>query len=176
MESQQLLAQMYNAHTQNVTGIVFSKLFLVAVPIIQIAISVVYLHDCPQQTYIPLYMIVSGVFGLLLGILSCLSCPKPNHNGGLYVLTYLCSVWNSLVTLFLFCWLIAGSVWIYSIYPANYNKTRTGQPYCNKTLYLSAFWTTTLVYILLAGLMVGVFCVVLCMCCSKQENTQREQA
>ncbi|KAG9328726.1 hypothetical protein JZ751_011329 [Albula glossodonta] len=36
------------------------------------------------------------------------------------------------------------NVWIYSIYPANYNETQTDIPYCNKTLYLFAFWITTL--------------------------------
>ncbi|KAI4895741.1 hypothetical protein NFI96_024042 [Prochilodus magdalenae] len=159
---------MYNEHSQNVPAIVFSKLFIVALPIIQLAIGVVYLKDCPQQTYIPLYMIVAGVFGLLLGLFSCLSCSKPEENGWQYVFTHMCSVWNSLVSLFLFCWLIAGSVWIYSIYPANYNKTGTGEPYCNKTLYLSAFWTTTLAYIVLAGLMLGACCVLICIRCSKQ--------
>lgn len=54
-----------------------------------------------------------------------------------------------------------GNVWIYSIYQPNYNKNTTSvDPYCDKTLYLFAFWTTTLVYILL-GLFLLCGCDVL---------------
>lgn len=50
-------------------------------------------------------------------------------------------------------------MWIYSIYQPNYNSTATSAGrYCDRTLYLFAFWTTTLVYILL-----GLF--FLCGCC-----------
>ncbi|KAK3568060.1 hypothetical protein QTP86_029255 [Hemibagrus guttatus] len=59
---------------------------------------------------------------------------------------------------------LIGSVWIYSIYPPNYNSTVVGEPYCNKTLYLFAFWTTMLGYILLAIAFVGSCCVLLCFC------------
>lgn len=55
-----------------------------------------------------------------------------------------------------------GNVWIYSIFPANYNEEVA--LHCNKTLYLFAFWTTTLVYIFLGMLMVGGCCVLVCMC------------
>ncbi|KAG9274309.1 calpain-5-like isoform X1 [Astyanax mexicanus] len=47
-----------------------------------------------------------------------------------------------------------GSMWIYSIYPPNYNSTLPGEPYCNKTLYQFAFWTTTVGYIVIAVLLV----------------------
>ena len=55
-------------------------------------------------------------------------------------------------------------MWIYSIYQPNYNKNTTHvDPYCDKTLYLFAFWTTTLVYILLALFLLGGCCVFFCL-------------
>ncbi|KAI3376386.1 hypothetical protein L3Q82_016867 [Scortum barcoo] len=136
-----------------------SKLVVCVMPIAQIAIGAVYLHDCPRQHYIPIYLIVVGVFGLVLALLSCLPCAQEPKDGPSNPLSRVCATWNSLTSVFMFCWFIAGNVWIYSIYEPNYNKNTTNvDPYCNKTLYLFAFWTTTLVYILLG---VGL----LCSCC-----------
>ncbi|ROL45585.1 Cytidine deaminase [Anabarilius grahami] len=136
--------------------LVISKLLLLALPIAQIAIGAVYLQDCPQQHYIPVYVLVCGVFSVLLALLSCLPCAREMEETGRTMLSFICTVWNALVSTFLFCWLISGSVWIYSIYPPNYNQTLAGVPYCNKTLYLFAFWTTTLGYVLLVSLL-GLF-------------------
>ncbi|XP_065104601.1 transmembrane protein 272-like [Paramisgurnus dabryanus] len=140
--------------------LVISKLLCMAIPIAQIAIGSVYLNDCPKQNYIPIYVLVCGVFGVVLSLLAC------QGEGGHSTLSLLCSLWNALVCTFLFCWLISGSVWIYSIYPPNYNQTMTGDLYCNKTLYLFAFWTTTVGYILLAlVLLIGCCrCIGYCIC------------
>uniref|UniRef100_A0A672K0K6 Uncharacterized protein n=1 Tax=Sinocyclocheilus grahami TaxID=75366 RepID=A0A672K0K6_SINGR len=64
----------------------------------------------------------------------------------------------------LFYFLFIGSVWVYSIYPPNYNQAVAGDVYCNKTLYLFAFWTTTLGYILLGLALLFGCCVCLCAC------------
>uniref|UniRef100_A0A8C2GDZ5 Uncharacterized protein n=1 Tax=Cyprinus carpio TaxID=7962 RepID=A0A8C2GDZ5_CYPCA len=53
-------------------------------------------------------------------------------------------------------------VWIYSVYPPNYNQTMAGDAYCNKTLYLFAFWTTTLGNILLGLVLLCGSCVWAC--------------
>ncbi|XP_041842617.1 transmembrane protein 272-like [Melanotaenia boesemani] len=142
-----------------------SKLAFCILPIAQIAIGSVYLNDCPRQQYIPIYLIVSGVFGLILGVLSCLPCAQEPEDGTVNLLSRICTAWNSLTSFFLFCWFITGNVWIYSIYEPNYNKTATDvNLYCNKTLYLFAFWTTTLVYILLGLFLVIGCCVLFCFC------------
>lgn len=61
-----------------------------------------------------------------------------------------------------------GNVWIYSIYQPSYN---IGTDYCNKTLYLFAFWTTTLVYILLGITFLGGCCMLFCLClCGRSGN------
>ncbi|KAJ3585751.1 hypothetical protein NHX12_014470, partial [Muraenolepis orangiensis] len=121
----------------------------------------VYLEECPREPYIPIYLVVVGVFGLMLGLLSCLkdASSTPLNN--------ICVIWNSLTSLFLFCWFIAGNVWIYSIYEPNYNQTTTAtDPYCNKTLYLFAFWTSTLMFTLLCVLLsISCFSAAAC-CCS----------
>ncbi|KAG9346365.1 hypothetical protein JZ751_006676 [Albula glossodonta] len=159
-----LLHNMQNPPQVSTPVLVCSKLIMCALPIAQIAVGAVYLRDCPQQHYIPIYLVVLGAFALLLGVLSCLPCTREPQDGGQSALSTLSSVWNSLVSFFLFCWFIAGNVWIYSIYPANFNQMSSNTTYCNKTLYLFAFWTTTMVYMLLAL----CCCALICMClCSK---------
>ncbi|XP_044196921.1 transmembrane protein 272-like [Thunnus albacares] len=140
-----------------------SKLVFCIMPIAQIAIGAIHLNDCPRQHYIPIYLIVVGVFGLILSVLSCLPCAQEPKDGTANPLSRLCTIWNSLTSFFIFCWFIAGNVWIYSIYQPNYNKNTTSvDPYCDKTLYLFAFWTTTLVYILLGLFLLCGCCVLVC--------------
>uniref|UniRef100_A0A8C2EFI3 Uncharacterized protein n=1 Tax=Cyprinus carpio TaxID=7962 RepID=A0A8C2EFI3_CYPCA len=115
----------------------------------------IYLQDCPQQDYIPVYVLVCGVFSVFLALLSCLVTEQGSHTA----LSHIRAVFSNI--------LFIGSVWIYSIYPPNYNQTLAGVPYCNKTLYLFAFWTTTLGYIFLGGaLLIGCcFCICACIRC-----------
>ncbi|XP_028331046.1 uncharacterized protein LOC114480824 [Gouania willdenowi] len=139
------------------------KVVFSAIPIAQIAIGSLYLGDCPRNQHIPIYLIVVGVFGLLLNALSCLPCTRESKEANPSPLSRVCRVWNTLTSFFLFCWFITGNVWIYSIYQPEYNRNTTDiSLYCNKTLYLFAFWITTLIYILLALAMVGACCVVIC--------------
>ncbi|XP_051284817.1 transmembrane protein 272-like [Dicentrarchus labrax] len=150
-------------HQPPVPILASSKLFLCIMPIAQIAIGAVHLDDCPQQHYIPIYLIVAGVFGLVLALLACLPCTQQPKDGTTNLLSRVCATWNSLMSLFLFCWFIAGNVWIYSIYEPNYNKNTTDvDPYCDKTLYLFAFWTTSLTYIFLGLALVCSCCFTMC--------------
>ncbi|XP_048063395.1 transmembrane protein 272-like [Megalobrama amblycephala] len=122
---------------------IISKVIGAVLPIAEIAIGAIYLHDCPKQPYIPIYLLVSGVITLVLDLLAWLpSIKTPAYKK--FRCFFTCA-WSLFVCLFLFCWFIAGNVWIYSIHLPNYS----GTDYCNKTLYLFAFWTTTVIYILL---------------------------
>ncbi|XP_052458442.1 transmembrane protein 272 isoform X1 [Carassius gibelio] len=167
MDPKQMWNYMSSPPKTSITCLVLKKLLLLALPIAQIAIGAVYLKDCTQQHYIPVYVLVCGVFSVFLALLSCLPCSRETEvEGGQTTLGRISRVWNALVSIFLFCWMISGSVWIYSIYPPNYNQTLARGPYCNKTLYLFAFWTTTLAYILLGvALFIGCsLCIRACIC------------
>uniref|UniRef100_A0A6Q2Y159 Uncharacterized protein n=1 Tax=Esox lucius TaxID=8010 RepID=A0A6Q2Y159_ESOLU len=120
-------------------------------------IGALYLSDCPQQHYIPIYLVVMGAFGLALALLSDLLCAQDSEGRIPNLLSCVRTSWNTLTSLFLFCWFISGNVWIYSIYQPNYNQTI--KLYCNRTLYLFAFWINTLLYILLGVLLVWGCCL-----------------
>ncbi|XP_037402415.1 transmembrane protein 272-like [Pygocentrus nattereri] len=158
MDTADVWHQIGAVQTMNTSCFSFSKMIMMALSIAQIAMGAVYLQECPKQHYIPIYLLVCGVFSTILTLLSCLPCNK--YQG----MNLCCYVWNGLVSAFMFCWFISGSMWIYSIYPPNYNSTVLGEPYCNKSLYLFAFWTTTLTYIFLAGLLLAACCVLICTC------------
>ncbi|XP_056883432.1 transmembrane protein 272-like [Takifugu flavidus] len=144
--------------------LVCSKVALCIMPVTQIAIGAVHLDDCPREPYIPIYLIVSGVFSLALALLSCLPCSRQANDEPTNPLSRVCTAWNSLTTFFLFCWFVVGYVWIYSIYEPNYNKTATAvDPYCDRTLYLFALGTTALVFILLGLVCVVGCCVLVCL-------------
>lgn len=130
----------------------FKKVMLpltVVVSIAYIAIGAVYLHDCPVQEMIPIYLIVAGAFACF-PFLGDLCSSKGSESFFKIKLRKSFASWNSLVTKFLFCWFLTGNYWIYSVFEPSYDKNGTDvSRYCNKTLYLFSFSTTTIIYILL---------------------------
>uniref|UniRef100_A0A3Q2Q6C8 Uncharacterized protein n=1 Tax=Fundulus heteroclitus TaxID=8078 RepID=A0A3Q2Q6C8_FUNHE len=153
-----------------------SMLFNFITPILQISVGAVYLDECPIQEKIPIFLITFGVIQLVLNFTTCLSC-KDSKNDTLLKLRQGCTVLKSITTLFLFCWFIAGNVWVYSVYQPSYSKNATDvSSYCNKTLYLVALWTVTAVYIILGLILLLLLigcCVLSCLlsCDSDNHNT-----
>ncbi|XP_054457879.1 transmembrane protein 272-like [Anoplopoma fimbria] len=130
--------------------LVCTQVIMGIMPLAQLVVGAVYQNDCPKQPYIPIYLMVMGVVSLVLTVLSLLPCCARFEIQSM--------AWSCLVALFFFCWFTAGNVWIYSIYEPSYNQTASSMDtYCNKTLYLFAFWTTNLFYILL-GFMILMSC------------------
>ncbi|XP_033753323.1 transmembrane protein 272-like [Pecten maximus] len=128
-----------------------------AIPIAMTAIGGVYLHDCPAERYIPIYLLVAGVFGIIKN-LSSLGQKLRNRKEGedddqKNVKT---NPGDMLLNCFLFAWFIAGNVWVYRTY-GNFTTVATSPLYCHPTCYYFAFWVITSTYIL-----AGVICFLTC--------------
>nr|XP_023688227.1 uncharacterized protein LOC111854478 isoform X4 [Paramormyrops kingsleyae] len=113
-------------------------------PLSMIALGSLHINDCPKQPYIPIYLLVFGVVGILLQVQYflgkfCTQCQNP-------VAEWLSTGCRLLLCLFAVCWLITGSVWVYSIFPPNYESPRKPD-YCEKTMYLFAFWSNNAIYV-----------------------------
>ena len=102
---------------------------------------------------IPIYLIVAGVAGLFSSLLFFAAFTGSQEDDQQTV-----NPFGGLIQLLLFAWFIAGNVWIYSNYEPNYTDP-SSPDFCNKTLYLFAFWVTNWYYILF-GFMLGIMCFI----------------
>uniref|UniRef100_UPI00398E6CEE transmembrane protein 272-like isoform X1 n=2 Tax=Pristiophorus japonicus TaxID=55135 RepID=UPI00398E6CEE len=144
------------------TASVSMKIMTSILAIASITIGTIYLDSCTKQYLIPIYLIVSGSFTLFFVMISVASC-APNDESNILAFHKCGRVWKSLISLFSLIWFITGNVWIYCIYEPDYIDT-TSPNYCAKTLYLFAFWTTTVTYILLGIALFLGCCGLLCAC------------
>ncbi|XP_041859046.1 uncharacterized protein LOC121651163 [Melanotaenia boesemani] len=187
-------------------------------PVAQITLGLVYMHECPVAPVIPVYVMVFGIWALVM--MASLALPKilcpasPTH--------VVWTVWIIILSVFFFVWLLFGSYQVYSIYPPNYDRNTSSNssslpapdskfsltsgnqnllnlnqtwsishnqtsgnltqtsgpsssnrktnrkhsdqepaaaPHCSRTVYLFAFWTTTLVYVAAGLILVTILCV-----------------
>ncbi|XP_033182396.1 transmembrane protein 272-like [Anabas testudineus] len=119
----------------------------------QVIVGITFENDCPRQPFIPTYLIGFICFPMLPFFWN-----KCSEAGQILSIS------------FYFIWFLVGNVAIYSIYEPNYDEKITSRVlYCNKTLYLFAFWTTNFTYVLFGVILVS-FC-----CCKKQEPYDEEQ-
>ncbi|CAJ1083382.1 transmembrane protein 272-like [Xyrichtys novacula] len=132
-----------------------------------VALGTLYLDQCPIQPYIPIYLIVFGVSSVLC---LCLTYARKS-TGENSCCSMLISSCLSLMVIFKLGWFIAGSCWIYPIYPPSYSSG-TSQ-YCQKTTYQFAFIVTTLVWVTLAFMFICSCCVILLTCCGTVNARQR---
>ncbi|CAH3021084.1 unnamed protein product [Porites evermanni] len=137
-------------------------LFCLATFPLQIAMIVMgarYIDECPVEDMIPIYLIVAASAGLFN---TCCSAGALIYQSGDDKQTL--NPFTALMQLFHFAWFIAGNVWIYSIYEPNYTDP-SSPDFCNKTLYLFAFWVTNSYYILFGVVLGIVKCCTCCTCC-----------
>lgn len=128
----------------------------IVIPICMIVMGLVYLHDCPQGEYIPVYLLVGGIFGIVKQLLH-LSARVRQTEQERQEENLRQSPTQTLLNCFMLGWFIIGSVWVYKEYEPNYDPTIGN--YCNKNLYLFAFWLITSVYILLGIITVCLFSI-----------------
>ncbi|CAH3021083.1 unnamed protein product, partial [Porites evermanni] len=136
-----------------ITAIVILCLVTFPLQIAMIVMGAKYKDDCPAENMIPIYLIVAGSAGLFsiccAGGVRCTSQEDDQQT---------VNPLSGLIQLFLFAWFIAGNVWIYSNYEPNYTDP-SSPDFCNKTLYLFAFWVTNSYYILF-GFVLGIMCLI----------------
>lgn len=125
----------------------------IVIPVCMIVFGSIYLYDCPQGEYIPVYLLVGGGFGVLKQLLHLSTRVRSREEQELERLRQ--SPTQTLINCFMLGWFIIGSFWIYRIYEPNYDPAMG--KYCNKSLYLFTFWLITSVYMTL-----GIITVVLC--------------
>uniref|UniRef100_UPI0037E72736 transmembrane protein 272-like n=1 Tax=Semicossyphus pulcher TaxID=241346 RepID=UPI0037E72736 len=130
----------------------------------RVIFGVVYLKECPQQPNIPNFLLGLALIQLLLVPFLTLSCeidaahPQQQPRGAKACL--LC-----LIVVFTNMWILAGDVWVFSIYQPNYDHTAVDGLYCDKKLYTFAFWNavweTFVIWLILAKLCKGLICCVM---------------
>ena len=117
-----------------------------------------YKDECPVENMIPIYLIVGGSAGLLSTFCAwAVECREATiEPQSVSSHWQVIKQFSRLVFLPLFAWFIAGNVWIYKNYEPNYTDPKS--PYfCNKTLYLFAFWVINSYYILF-GVVLYIVC------------------
>ncbi|CAF0869729.1 unnamed protein product [Brachionus calyciflorus] len=129
-----------------------------AIPITMIIIGAIYKDQCTIDHKIPIWLIVSGVFGCLSAIIrtiqNCYSIYKKRQNESYEQGKKSCI--TSVIELFIFSWFICGNVWVYSAKSSVVTDNQLDPFYCHATCYYFAFWVITVSWIVMA---------LLCCCC-----------
>ncbi|XP_038588615.1 transmembrane protein 272-like [Micropterus salmoides] len=129
----------------------------------QIIFGAVYFKDCPQQPNIPNFLLGLALLQLLMIPYVTLPCEshaaQPREHPRGFKACLLC-----LISLLILTWVLAGGVWVFSVYQPNYDPTAADGLYCDKTLYTFAFWTIVLeimcFLVILAKFCKGLLCYV----------------
>lgn len=117
----------------------------IGLSIATIVIGAIYKDDCPDQPYIPIFLLVTGGTYLVFFLLSFLR----------YVLETCSIILEGLIGMFNFVWFIIGSVWVFSMY-----TKEKGPDHCDQNLYYFAFGFLIFEYVL-----IGIGLIVSCCRC-----------
>ncbi|XP_062373275.1 uncharacterized protein LOC134060558 isoform X2 [Sardina pilchardus] len=121
-----------------------------------------HLHDCPKEPMVPISLIVGSTFVMVIQLVVLCGCIQ------------LCVIPVLLILIFLFCWLIAGSVFIYRAFQPNY-ESRRSQEYCEKTLYQAAFWCTNIAWVSMGVLGISKMCLFMLRRCVSEGESDCEE-
>eukprot|EP00918_Siedleckia_nematoides_P099748 GHVU01218123.1.p1 GENE.GHVU01218123.1~~GHVU01218123.1.p1 ORF type:complete len:227 (+),score=7.43 GHVU01218123.1:258-938(+) len=124
----------------NLVGSTIILCILLIVPFVMIIVGAMFLHDCPVEHYIPVYLIVGGIFGLLklLTTLTKLIWGVKHQNR--QEPDIIQNPFDAILVCFLMAWFIAGCVWIFGLHKRGFNSVNPdNEEYCHPTFFWLAF-------------------------------------
>lgn len=142
------------------------------IPLGMIVLGSVNLHRCPVETYIPIWLIITGVFSLLKSAINFFYRAKRHRAGQPPSASDVNpNPFDGLLSCFLLVWFIIGSVWIYSVYDQVQYSSPRDPDYCDQLTFVFSFVFVTFGYVLLALTMFCFCCCCCCICCRpKRQN------
>lgn len=124
---------------------IVSFIIWIGLSIAMIVIGAIYKDDCPDQPYIPIFLMGTGGTYLVFFLIFFLRC----------VLETCSIILEGLIGMLSFAWFIIGSVWVFSMY-----AKQKGPNHCDQNLYYFAFGFLIFEYVL-----IGIGMVVPCFRC-----------
>jgi len=139
-------------------GVTILLSFTVIIPLTMIVVGALHMDQCPAEN-IPTFLLIGGLVWAIKNVLNFWStCRKKSTDPATEAdIQARHRRRESLLNCFLFGWFIAGCVLVYRIYPPNFDDSGRSD-FCNRTVYLYAFWLITMTFIIF-GLFMG------CLCC-----------
>ncbi|KAL8580468.1 hypothetical protein ACOMHN_053183 [Nucella lapillus] len=141
---------------------------LLALPLVMTIIGVNYLHECPVEPKLPIYLVVGGCFGIVK-LLFLLWKQMKRHKedlGDLHDdldLLTMTRMTNIALNIFLCVWFGLGHYWVFHIWTPHFTAPlHEPKNWCDKTVFLFSFWQLIVGHVILGVLLVSS--VVLCCC------------
>jgi len=145
-------------------GTLFIVVLFVALSFLHLYLLIVgslNVHNCPEQPYIPIFLIVTAVFAILRSLAHYYyrwAHPKIVKSTTEEVQSKPSFVSN-IINLFLIIWFFCGCAWVFRAEPQFAEPTQ--HRYCDQLTYYSAY-----VYIIISLVLLGVaLALSCCMCC-----------
>ncbi|XP_038066149.1 uncharacterized protein LOC119736195 [Patiria miniata] len=132
------------------------------IPVSMVVMGAVFIHDCPLEPKIPIYLLVTGACYFprtLLDVVVRFCRPRHPEDEK----STMCRVTVALRRVqlfFLFVFMIVGNVWVYRNYSPSEDPDSVD--YCYGPLYYFTFWLMTVTYIVIAS---GCLCMVVMTLC-----------
>ncbi|CAG2111731.1 unnamed protein product [Medioppia subpectinata] len=134
--------------------------FTLVIPLSMIIIGTIYMNECRVEN-IPEFLFIGGIVWIFKNMMNVWAqCRRqaaataggPHGQNGVDEMELRYRKHESLLNCFLFGWFVAGCVVIYRAYIPDF-EDRTSVRYCNRTVYMFAFWLITSTFIGFALLM-----------------------
>ncbi|CAF1309081.1 unnamed protein product [Adineta ricciae] len=158
---------------------IYKSWFYFVSPICQLVIGVVFIHQCPIQRFIPIYLLVSSAgsfiflgINIFLKLVNYIALARNTVQ-----LVKCCISTNCAINccafsikipyrLFSFIWFIAGNVWVYQVQSrVQYDHSNITETYCQETLYKFSYISIIINWVL-------TFILYSCDCCLRNPSLQ----
>ena len=134
------------------------------------------MHRCQGERFIPIWLVVYGTFTLvhlIIAIIRTVVATRPNsHDRRVrHTASHIGTCADLFVDLFLFAWLIAGSVWVFRFYGFVHSTSCAGggpllpQCQCDGVVLTFAFAVIIVIYIIGLISCLTSCCCYCCVCC-----------
>ncbi|XP_046329119.1 transmembrane protein 272-like isoform X1 [Haliotis rufescens] len=139
---------------------------LLALPLVMTTIGVNYLHDCPREPKLPIYLVVGGCFGILkLIFLLWKQVRRHKEVTDLHDdedLVTMTRMTNIALNIFLTIWFVFGHYWVVGIWKPHFSAPlHEPRNWCERTVFLFSFWQLVICHIIIA-LMIAIGLMLLC--------------
>nr|KAI8757534.1 CAunnamed protein product [Biomphalaria glabrata] len=148
-------------------------LILLALPLVMTAIGVNYLHECPREPKLPIYLVVGGCFGIIKLIFLLWKQIKRHREDVIDLhddddLLTMTRMTNMALNVFLSVWFIFGHYWLIRIWKPHF-KAPLHEPrnWCDETVFFFTFWQLVVCHIILALVLVTAVILYCCYVCVK---------